>query len=337
MKYGFIALLLLGFLIFAPKSPAAEEDVTIKELPFDSVELFRLSSSLRGHEFSGLTISPKGKLYTASDNIWDAAIYRVDIDEADGEKAQCIPLNIDVSRLGKRAFDWEGISCLDERNFYLLNERGDGGELSCRVAHVVLTREGNKGRAKWCTPSLLQKSSRLCLSPIEPNKSLEGISAYTNKKGELNFYFAFERVERAILHLDGKGILRKLPDPLEDFKYEKFLSSQGRGSASFSGIWFSPPDSLYVIVRNCSAIAKFKINGSLSLESLWSFARILKGRGLWNWWKEESDKEPYGYGMAEGICADENYLYIILDTQNCFCPKGSKDYRTPLLRMRRPD
>ena len=328
-----------GNKVLAKNGPVGSKQRLV-ELPFDSVDLFRIESSQRGHEFSGLTVSPQGKLYTVSDNVWDASIYRLDIDESTGDRARCVPLVVDTSALGQRAYDWEGICSLDDQTFFLLNERGDGNELSCRIAKVSFTKGSKKGKAIWHSPSLLQRACRLSLSPVEPNKSLEGIALLSHKE-PLSFLLAFERVERTILHLSSTGNLAKVKET-EEASYEHYFKGRGRGSASFSGLAFEGPDKLFVAVRNCSAVAKFKFfqdkeGANVSLAAIWSFAHILKGRGLWNWWNSPDHKEPFGYGMAEGVCTNKEFVYVIFDTQNCFSPKGTKDYRTPLLRFRRPD
>jgi hypothetical protein len=207
--------------------------------------------------------------------------------------------------------DFEGITCDDEGNFYLVSER----------ALRILRVERDGSRSRWITPSLKQYGEKSGLFTIT-NGGLEGIAFV----GPGHFFLCAERQAR--------GILKVFTEPLT-FHARAWNCDEGETPShptrppDFSDLYYEK-GVLYALGRGTEWIARIEVTESgVCLETpLWSLAPILSD--------PRYDYIDSTYGQAEGFCMDADRLYVILDNNGQARKAAPEDNRPLLFIFERP-
>ncbi|MCF8104451.1 MAG: esterase-like activity of phytase family protein [Desulfohalobiaceae bacterium] len=255
---------------------------------------------------SGLTIRGSS-LFTVSDR-HDATIFKIKIEK---EAAILTPAVVfqDAPALSGGRLDFEGITFDEEGDFYLASEA------RCRVLRVGPTGS----RAAWITPSLKEYGQARGLFRVE-NAYLEGIASV----GEGRFVLCAERQPRGIIELSlGEALSVKAYQRDES----KFHFPKGR-SPDFSGL-FRDAGGLYVLERGAYLICRMR-PGDKGFEegSAWSYQSIVTS--------PELRYASMRFGRAEGLCMDDDLVYVILDNNGQAREASPNDRRPILLIMKRP-
>ncbi|MCF8039119.1 MAG: esterase-like activity of phytase family protein, partial [Desulfohalobiaceae bacterium] len=238
----------------------------------------------------------------------DSVIFEIRLEE---EAAVFTPAVVfpDAPALSGGRLDLEGITSDEEGAFYLASEA------RCRVLRV-----GPAGdNAAWITPSLKEFGRARGLFRVR-NAYLEGIAS----GGEDRFVLCAERQPRGFIELT-------LGEALSVKAYQrdksKFHFPKGR-SPDFSGL-FRDAGGLYVLQRGAYLVCRM-IQGETGYEegSAWSYESIVTS--------PELRYANMRFGRAEGLCMEDDLVYVILDNNGQAREASPNDRRPILLIMKRP-
>ena len=301
MKRFTIVILTISFILFS--NLAVAEDIAtplklVKALPVEGPE---------DNQPSGLIIF-NNSLFTVSDK-HDDTIFQIQLME---DKAVLVPhIKFKLSEpITEKNLDFEGITCDDEGNFYLVSET------ACRILRV----SANGKDISWVTPSLKPYGEEKGLFQT-PGAYLEGI-AFVDKN---QFVVCAERQPRGILEVD----ISREPCQVRAFKCDKTKAKLPEGRDMDFADLFSENKILYALQRSASVICKLIYNCQEFEENdLWSFEAI-----------ETSEQLRYSdmrFGKAEGLCMDANHVFVIFDNNGDHRYSNPNDNRPLLLIMERP-
>ena len=258
----------------------------------------------KNNQPSGLCLY-KGNLYTVSDK-HDNRIFRID----PGEKSARMVPALTFSPPGKTYLDLEGVTCDERGNFYLASEK------TCRIIRV----SQNAATAVFLTPDLKPTGRTKGLFKVG-NAMLEGIT----RAGPETFTLCAERQPRGILRVR----LTK-----EGVRSDAFTCNRSRfmfpekTSPDFSGLCMFRGRH-YVLQRNARLISELGISKKGVREGEgWSYSHIVH--------RLSYRYAVIRYGMAEGLCMDDRFVYVILDNNNIPRLRYPKDRRPLLLIMKNP-
>lgn len=299
MKFHIIGLFFLLLLIIKCQSGSSEiiPLKLVKALPVEYSESV---------EPSGLTFY-NGDFYTLSDD-HDSIIFKLEMLE---DKVVLHPHIIfeAPSLKGVDKFDFEGITCDTDGNFYLSSEN------AFRILKV--SHDGQK--VTWLFDSLKQLGEEKGLFQV-PNASLEGIALINPDQ----FVLCAERQPRAIIKANLKG------SPQIQIYYPKKtkLDLLVAHFPDFTGL-FIENKNIYVLERAECVISRVNFEGdSVALSRRWTYKSI-----------ETSDEYRYAdtvFTSGEGLWMDSNYIYVILDNNRNSRFSNPEDRRPLLLIMNRP-
>ncbi|MEE2710012.1 MAG: SdiA-regulated domain-containing protein [Gemmatimonadota bacterium] len=277
--------------------PPATDLILIRALPVEGAR-----------ELSGLT-RYNSTLYTVSDKQSDT-IYRLELDD---DIVTLVPhLVFEPPELPSGlGLDLEGITCDDAGNFYLISER----------SHRVVYVSANGDSVDWYTPSM-KKAGELQGLFKTPNAHLEGITWID----EFRMLVAAERQPRGLIEIDRTTT----PFTYHIYNYDRTSVPVPDGrTIDFTGLYAEGED-IYSLNRNAETITRISY-GELELaeHEIWSFSSIVN--------KDEFRYENMEFGMGEGLCMDEESIYMILDNNGIARSKDASDRRPLLLIMERPE
>ncbi|NIR48201.1 hypothetical protein GWO43_07075 [candidate division KSB1 bacterium] len=258
-------------------------------------------------EPSGLVIY-NGMLFMVSDD-HDTTIFKINLLEDKAVLEPYItfraPAVNEIDRL-----DFEGLSCDNEGNFYLVSES----------AFRILRISADGKDISWITPSLRPYGQEKGLFQVI-NANLEGIAWVEQNR----FVVCAERQPRGIMKLD----LEKSHMDIKVYKHNKSKLEMPKDRApDFSALYYEN-DVLYALQRGAHTICKITIHENRIEETeFWSYESI-----------ENSPELRYSdmtYGHAEGLSMDEDHIFLILDNNLDVRTKYPEDRRPLLLIMERP-
>ena len=297
----FFAVLVLGFLTWNHVTIPEEITTSLKAVKVLSVE------GPENNQPSGLTIF-NNTLFTVSDK-HDDTIFRVQLMD---DKAVLVPhVQFILSEpVAEKALDFEGITCDNEGNFYIVSEG------TFRILRV--SADGEK--VSWVSPSLQPHGKKVGLFQTR-GAYLEGITLVD----ENQFVVCAERQPRGIIEVNTGTI----PPTITAFKYNTTRAELPKDrSPDFTGLFWEN-GILYTLQRNAYILCKLvKNHQGFKEKDLWSYEAIVT--------REEFQYENMKFGRAEGLCMDENYVYIILDNNGDARRSDPSDRRPLLLIMERP-
>lgn len=256
---------------------------------------------------SGLTIR-SDTLFTVSDK-HDSAIYRVELLDT---AAVLIPyLTFQIPDTASRTwFDFEGITHDNSGNFYIVSE-----------SRFRILQVSAGGEIAWITPDLKPYGEAKGLFQVF-NASLEGIAWI----GDNHFTLTAERQPRGLLEVEIGN--PNVSVNVHKFDAVKFPFSKGRSPDFADLFWYQ--DTLYALERNAFVVSQL-INEN---------GQYRQGKG---WFYEHIENDPrflYAdttYGLAEGLCMDDRYIYIALDNNGDARRTNPKDTRPLLFILERPE
>lgn len=255
---------------------------------------------------SGLTISG-GKLYAVSDK-HDDRIFSVEITDS---CAQMKPAYLFSVKPRTRGYlDFEGLTCDGAGNFYVVSET------RCRIIKVV---PGSKSGV-FVTPDLRPLGKKAGLFTIK-NAFFEGIACL--KPGL--FMLAVERQPRGLMRVD----IRKKDMAVRAWNCDnsRFDFPTDR-SFDFAGLYVYE-NTLYALQRNAYLISQIQCRSDGFTEGrAWSYRHVV--------YKKEFMYAVMRYGMAEGLCMDRNFVYVILDNNEVPRLRSPGDKRPLLLILKNP-
>lgn len=256
---------------------------------------------------SGLTIRGNS-LFTVSDK-HDSTIFEIRIEEEAAVLTAAVVFP-DAPALTSGRLDLEGITSDEEGAFYLASEK------RCRVLRVGPAGDD----VVWITPSLKEYGRARGLFQVR-NAYLEGIAS----GGEDRFVLCAERQPRGFIELNYRGKALSVKAYLR--AESTFHFPKGR-SPDFSGL-FRDSGGLYVLERGAYLICRLR-QGETGYEegSAWSYESIVTS--------PELRYANMCFGRAEGLCMDNDLIYVILDNNGDARETSPGDRRPILLIMKRP-
>jgi len=256
---------------------------------------------------SGLTIC-NNALVTVSDK-HDHTIFQVKLMDDRAVLAPYVEFKLSEP-VTENKLDFEGITCDDAGNFYLISET------SFRILRVSATGED----VSWVTPSLRSYGEEKGLFQV-PNAYLEGLTWV----GPNKFILAVERQPRGIIELD----MNKVPYEVSVYSYDTTQLKLPKGrNPDFSDLFFED-NRLYALERGAYAICQLVHNGQeFEEKNCWSYEALETSDALWYL--------DMAFGRAEGLCMDKDHVFIILDNNGDARALDPNDRRPLLLIMERP-
>ena len=275
--------------------------------PIASLELIHALpvSGVENAEPSGLAMY-KNELYTISDN-HDQTIFKICLLS---DHAEMVPaVNIDCPFETEPKLDFEGISIDQHGNFYLVSER-----------QYRILRVRQDGQSCWIVPSL-KHLGQLQGIFVKENAALEGI-AYVDKD---LFVLCAERQPRALAILNlSQGVV----DIQIRVRNNTPLAIADKRKPDFSDLCYYRGN-LFALQRFASAISRERWDGKQwHEEKFWSYAHI-ENDPLQNY-------QDMTFGLAEGLCMDQDKIYIIYDNNQQPRQQNSSDSRPLLLILKAP-
>ncbi|MBC2717665.1 MAG: hypothetical protein HF978_20370 [Desulfobacteraceae bacterium] len=257
---------------------------------------------------SGLTIID-GRLYTVSDK-HDHLIYRLKLNSVTAAAIPAVKIPLPILSF-IHPYDFEGITHDDSGNFYLASET------QCRILRISPDGEN----ADWITPDLKPAGEKAGLFQVK-NAYLEGICCISSNE----FILCTERQSRGFVEIN----LAATPIQINAYpsEYSKFEFPEGKRK-DFSGLCRYKND-LYILERNAFLISQLKRDNNKLVETIgWSYRHI-------------ETITPYRYvdmefGKAEGLCMDDDYIYIIFDNNGDHRADTPDDCRPLLMLFNHPD
>lgn len=274
--------------------------------PLKLVKVFPIEYSERV-DLSGLTIF-EDNLFTVSDK-HDDTIFRVKLTDCKAILVPHIKFSILQPDLTER-LDFEGITCDEKGNFYLVSET------MFRVLRV-----GPEGKdVSWVTPSIESHGRAVGLFQTE-GAYIEGITLTGNGR----FVLCAERQPRGIIDVDTSQTLCEIRALKCDTTKMKFPRNR---PLDFTGLYWER-QSLFVLQRNAYAISELVYNDqSFEEKNFWSYDAIVTD--------ERYQYSDMRFGRAEGLCMNEETIFVILDNNGDCRYSDPQDCRPLLLIMERP-
>lgn len=298
MKLHIISLFL--FLLLIIKCQSGDSGIPLKLFKALPIEF---STPV---EPSGLTFYD-GDFYTISDD-HDSIIFRLEILE---DKVVLHPdIKFHAPALGGvDKFDFEGITCDADGNFYLSSE----------TALRILRIDHDGRNASWLFESIEHIGEEKGLFRV-PNASLEGIALIN----PYQFILCAERQPRAII----KARLNISPQIRIYYPKKSKSAFPAAGFPDFTGL-FVENKNIFVLERADCMISMVDFEGdSARLSQRWTYKSI-----------ENSDKYRYAdavFNSGEGLYMDLDYVYVILDNNGEPRYSNPDDKRPLLFIMKRP-
>lgn len=284
---------------------AADEPVPlrlIRALPVEGPE---------NNQPSGLTLSGD-TLFTVSDK-HDGTIFRLELEDDRAVQVPHLTFHAEPPDAGLKKLDFEGLASDEDGGFYLASET------AFRVLRCRADGE-RKATWMWMTPDLRPHGEAVGLFQTS-NANLEGIALLP--AGEL--LVCAERQPRGLIEVDFEA----RPATVRAFNYnDTKLELPGGRNADFTGL-HADESGLYAVVRNAEAICRIEYGESGLVEGeVWSYRHIVNDPAL-----RYVDRR---FGQAEGLCMDEERVYLIIDNNGDPREADPEDRRPLLLIMERP-
>lgn len=297
----FSGVLVFIFLAWNPAT-ISEEIVT----PLKPVQVLAVEGP-ENNQPSGLTIF-NNTLFTVSDK-HDDTIFRVQLMD---DRAVLVPhIQFKLSEsVTEKVLDFEGITCDNEGNFYIVSES------TFRILRV--SSDGD--RVSWVSPNLRSYGEKVGLFQTR-GAYLEGITLVD----ENQFVVCAERQPRGIIEVNTD----RIPSKAIAFKYDTTIVELPKDrNPDFTGLFWED-GILYTLQRNAYVLCKL-VKGHQGFEEkdFWSYEAIVT--------REEFQYENMTFGRAEGLGMDKNYVYVILDNNGDARRSDPSDQRPLLLIMERP-
>ena len=123
--------------------------------------------------------------------------------------------------------------------------------------------------------------------------------------------------------------LNAAPPAVRAFDYNHTrLAYPAPRNPDFSGMYSDGKD-LYVVERSADAICKVEYGGKeLVQKETWSYRHIIND--------PEVGYSYNKYGLGEGLCMDEERIYLVIDNNGDHRASAPQDQRPLLLVMERP-
>lgn len=256
---------------------------------------------------SGLTLR-NDTLFTISDK-HDTVIFRIELRDTVAALIPAIIFRVPGADENSW-FDYEGITCDPAGNFYLVSES------QFRILRV----SGDGRTAEWITPELKSYGVEKGLFQVF-NAYFEGIAWLAPNR----FILAAERQPRGFMHVDLTG--NHLEVQAQEFNEVKFPFAEGR-FPDFADLC-RYRDDLYVLERNAFVVTRLiQENGEYRQGEGWSYEHVETDPQ----WRYNDTR----FGLAEGLCMDERFIYIVLDNNGDFRRNNPRDRRPLLFILERP-
>lgn len=271
----------------------------VKVLPVEGTE---------NNQPSGLTIF-NNTLFAVSDK-HDDIIFRIQLMK---DKAVLVPhVQFKLSEpVAEKVLDFEGITCDEEGNFYLISES----------VFRILRVSSDGEEVSWVTPRLQSYGEKVGLFQTQ-GAYLEGITLV----GKNQFVVCAERQPRGIIEINTDT----KPVKVMAFKYNTTKAKLPKDRhPDFTGLFWEN-GTLYTLERNAYVLCKLiKSSHGFEEKDFWSYENIVTS--------EEFQYENMRFGRAEGLCMDTKHVYVILDNNGDTRRSAPSDHRPLLLIMERPD
>ncbi|MFC1715115.1 esterase-like activity of phytase family protein [Candidatus Poribacteria bacterium] len=258
-------------------------------------------------DLSGLTIFGD-KIYTVSDK-HDDTIFQVKLTDCEAILVPHIRFRVPPP-VSEQRLDFEGITCDEKGNFYLASET--------RFRVLRVDAEGED--ASWVTPSIEIHGREVGLFQTE-GAYIEGIAL----TGDGRLVLCAERQPRGIIDVD----ISQTPCEIRALKCDttKIKFPENR-PLDFTGLFWER-EALFVLQRNAYAISELAYNDqSFEEKNFWSYDAIVTS--------ERYRYSDMTYGRAEGLCMNEEKIFVILDNNGDCGYSNPQDCRPLLLIMERP-
>lgn len=309
-------------LVFLQTGPV-HSDKAVEKLPdpgtLNLVECLPVDDA-HGAQLSGLTLF-EGKLLTISDkdNHW---IFEISIHD---HKARLVPF-FELCSDSEVRMDFEGITKGEHGEIYLVSEHSN------RVMAVF----PDQNLFFWVTPSLTSLG-RLHGLLNKRNAGIEGLAFCPPNL----FVAAAERQDRGLLSWEMPWVLGENQTVSEEhtfgeisnqvvvnFDHTRFTNSRDR-NLDFSGLFFYHRK-LLALERNnhlVSVINGYR-EGDVREGAAWSYDHVENDPAI-----RYSDRK---YGIAEGLCVDDRFIYIVLDHNGDHREANPDDHRPALFIFKKP-
>jgi hypothetical protein len=258
---------------------------------------------------SGLTLL-NGRLYTVCDKR-DHVIFRLDLCNTTAMAVAAIDIRLPFFSCF-RSCDFEGITADADDNFFLASE----------ARSRILKVPASNGKAFWIPPDFGKAAQDAGLLIVH-NAGVEGICL----TDESTFLLCAERQLRGFIEINPST------GPAKTVAYasEQSLFPFPEGiSRDFSGLCFYK-NAAYVLERNAYTVSRLErdADNHLTVSAGWSFKHV----------ETLSDFRytDMTYGKSEGLCVDEDYIYVILDNNSLPLAENPDDRRPLLLVFEKPD
>ena len=290
---------------------AAPAAWAVETIPLQLVRALPVEGLDNAHP-SGLTIVD-GQLYAVSDQ-HDHAVCRIRLRPDRAVLEPHVTFNAPWSGAWVLSLDFEGLAYKDGF-FFLVSEA---------IFRVLRVHETGTDLA-WITPSVEEAGLEAGLFR-EKKARLEGLALL----GGGRLLLAAERAPRGLVEVvvgpgaGGSGeaavsahafdeSLLELPEPLRP---------------DFSDLFYDGED-LYALSRNAEAVVRIEYEaGELAELAFWSFGEVTGA--------PEHRYQNQRSGRAEGLCLDDEYVYVVLDNNGRGREADPEDIRPQLFLFRRP-
>ena len=259
---------------------------------------------IEGVQLSGLTMLD-GKILTISDK-HDNFIFQIDLKKEAAELSVVREIGSPIA--GK--LDLEGITCEANGTVYLLSES----------QNRVLKLDPEMKEPAWVTPSFTDLGNKKGL--------LQSVNA-----GFEGLVFVPPDLFVAAAERQGRGLISWLKSDTADILVKncdssRFFPSRHR-TLDFTGLFFFR-GKLVVLQRDnflISVISGYR-HGEFQEKQAWSYEHVENDLEL-----RYSDRR---FGLAEGLCIDEDHVYLVLDNNGDGREKDPLDHRPLLLVFKKP-
>ena len=273
-------LFLFAFQLQAQELPLVKKLELLKTYPIDAPK----------SEPSGLTIY-QNELYFVSDNHNFELFKIVFAEDSASIEIQKISIKAPKGTSKKMTTDLEGITHDGKGNFYLISE-----ELS-----KILCVEIATGNSFWMQS---ERPLEALAAPYQllqmQNAKIEGLTRLPDG----TFLLAAERSDRGLIALG--------PDAADKQKlhFQWAINAnqsnippaiRKKGSIDFADIFYHQ-EKVYVLDRNAQSVVRITYK-----DNTW------EEQDFWYYGEAEAHFHQYPMGLAEGLCIDDTYIYIVTD------------------------
>ncbi len=296
----YISIFLLSVpLLKAQELPPVKKLELLKAYPIDAPE----------SEPSGLTLY-ENELYFVSDNHNFELFKIVFTEDSTSIKIQKISIKPPKGTSRKTTTDLEGITHDGKGNFYLISE-----ELS-----KILCVEIATGNSFWMQS---ERPLEALAAPYQllqmQNAKIEGITRLPDG----TFLLAAERSDR--------GLIALAPDTTQKQKLHLQWAINAnesnipaalrkKGSIDFADIFYHQ-EKVYVLDRNAQSVVRITYK-----DNTW------EEEDFWHYGEAEAQFHQYSMGLAEGLCIDDAYIYIVTDNGS----ERDRDKKPTLMIFKKP-